>query len=110
MARGRYHVRRGSGSQGSSSSGRGLVDEPIDTSLDKHTPTPPLGDDRDETDVDTHDQAGLPRTPCGPNRPQPPSTTISSGSLFHPVTGRFEINVIFLFILLKFFRKPHTNI
>ena len=119
MARGRYRPRRGTSSRGASSSGRGLVDEPIDTAfdepaptppLDEHTPTPPLGDDRDETDVDTHNQTGLPHPHRGPNRPQSPSSTISSGSLFHPVTGRYEFHVIILFILLKFFRKPHTNV
>ena len=119
MARGRYRPRLGSSSRGASSSGRGLVDEPIDTPfdeptptplLDEHTPTPPLGDDRDMLDVDTHDQTGLPRPPRGPNRPHPPSLTVSFGSVFHPVTGRYEFNIIILFILTSFLRKPHTNV
>ena len=102
MACGRYSVRRGSGSRGSSSSGRGLVDVPIETPLDEHAPTPPLGDDRDEVQVDTDDQAGLPRLPRGLNRPQPPSMSVSSGSLFHPVTGRYDYHVLILCLLLKF--------
>ena len=107
MARGRYRPRRGSssrgagGSRGASSSGRGLVDEPIDTPfdapaptppLDEHTSTPPLGDDGDMPDEHTHDETGLPRPPRGPKRPQPPSSTVSSATVFHPVTGRYLIS------------------
>ena len=118
MARGRYRPRRGSSSRGASSSSRGLVDEPIDTPfdmpaptppLDERTPTPPLGDDRDMPDVDTHDQTGLPRPPRGPNRPQPPSSTVSSATVFHPVTGRYECHIIILFRLTSFFINDHTN-
>ena len=131
MAHGRYRPRRGSssrgaggsqgagGSRGASSSGRGLVDEPIDTPfdapaptppLDEHTPTPPLGDDRDMPDVDTHDQTGLPRLPHGPNRPQPPSSTVSSATVFHPVTGRYEFHIIILFRLTGYILNDHTNV
>ena len=119
MARGRYRPRRGSSSRGASSSGRGLVDEPIDTPFDKpaltppveeHTPTPPLGDDRDMPHSHTHDETVLPRPPRGPNRPQPPSSTVSSGSVFHPVTRRYEFHVIIIFIITSFLRKPHTNV
>ena len=88
MARGRYRVMRWSGSRGSSSKGRELVDEPIYTPLDEHASTPSLGDDRDEVHVDTDDEAGLPRQPRGPNKPRPRRTYISSGSLFHPVIRR----------------------
>ena len=109
MARGRYRPRRGTSSRGASSSGRGLVDEPIDTPfdapapttdpLDEYTPTPALGDDRDIPDVVPPDQTGLPRPPRGSNRPQPPTSSVSSATVFHPVTGRSECHIIIIFRL-----------
>ena len=111
MARGRYRPRRGTSSRGASSSGRGLVDEPMDTPfdepaptppVDEHTPTPALGDDRDMPHSHTHDGTVLPRLPRDPNRPQPPSSTVSSATVFHPVTGRYECHIIILFRLTSF--------
>ena len=63
----------------------------------------PLGDDRDMPYVDTHDQTGLPR-------PQPPSSTVSSATVFHLVTGRYEFHIIILFRLSGFILNNHTNV